>query len=55
MAIRVIRICDECKKEYKQIIDKQIIDTINREITYKIDFLCSDCVLIKAKQEGKLI
>ncbi len=41
MAIKVIRICDECGAEYEQIIDACI-----KEIdSYPIAFMCSSCIL----------
>ena len=47
MAIKVIRICDKCKKKYKQIIDKLEINTVK----YDIDFICSDCILKEQKEQ----
>lgn len=42
MAIRVIRICDQCKKEYEQNLDHLFGECV---VTYRLKFYCSDCLL----------
>ncbi len=45
MAIKVIRICDDCGEEYPQIIYED-----EKEFVCPVDFTCSDCILKQAKQ-----
>lgn len=40
MAIKVIRICNICERECPQNITEE-----EKEVSYPIDFVCSDCVL----------
>ena len=49
MAIRVIRICDECGTEYEQVIggtavERAFVKKVG-EVRYPVDFVCSDCTI----------
>ncbi len=46
MAIKVIRICDRCKKEYEQTINEN-----QEEFICPIPFICSDCILTEVMQK----
>ncbi|MBU2635450.1 hypothetical protein KJ841_03225 [Patescibacteria group bacterium] len=48
MAIRIIRICDNCGSEHKQIL---AIPENLRTVEYEIAFECSDCILKEAHAE----
>jgi len=47
MGIRVIRICDLCGAEHKQIITQLSSD----EYTCPVGFVCSDCILKENQAE----
>ncbi len=49
MAIKVIRICDDCGEKHTQIIDENIVD-----YSCPVKFICSDCILKESKRQDNI-
>ena len=51
MAIKIIKICDDCGKEYEQISTEILVDDNGKKyIDYPVDFICLSCILEKEKK-----